>query len=67
MADAIFAEHLGDGAYVRLARTGEIEIYTNNGIEDTNVVVLDRFALTNLEEWIEKLRGEAQLWEGKPR
>jgi hypothetical protein len=50
-----FHEHLGDGAYVRFTDFGEVELFTHNGIETLNRVVLDGVALTNLRRWIADL------------
>ena len=44
--------YLGDGAYVGLdPHTGDIVVYTTDGIHVTNRVVLDAFAVRRLLHW----------------
>lgn len=52
--------YLGDGAYVGLSRWSEVHLWTTNGVEVTNNVVLGRYELESLMRWLESRKGEDQ-------
>jgi hypothetical protein len=59
-----FEIHLGDGAYCYLSPAGDVVLYTSNGLEETNTVVLDGIhttgALSKFEEWLSMMRIEVE-------
>ncbi len=48
--------HLGDGVYANLDFHGRTVLTTENGLEVTNIVVLEPEVWRALEKWIEELR-----------
>ena len=52
--------YLGDGAYARMSPFGEVVIYTSNGLEATNTVVLGLHEVDALLIFIEHNKGEIQ-------
>lgn len=52
-------KYLGDSVYVRFDGEREvIELTTNNGVRDSNTIVLDVDVLLDFEEWLRALRRE---------
>ena len=49
-------EYLGDGAYARLDSCGDVVVYTSNGMQVTNEVVLEPHVLQTFERWLANLR-----------
>jgi hypothetical protein len=48
-------EYLGDGAYARLAAdTGDVVIFTHDGIHVTNSVFLEPKVLRAFKEWLQR-------------
>jgi hypothetical protein len=43
--------YLGDAVYARVV-DGEMTLYTSNGIEETNVIVLEPEVLARLEDFV---------------
>lgn len=51
--------YLGDGAYCKVCEEGEfVKVFTSNGIETTNAVYLDMYALRALKRIIEALEDD---------
>lgn len=50
--------YLGDGVYVGLGRWGHVHLWTTDGVEVTNNVVLGRHELESLMRWLESRKGE---------
>ena len=44
--------YLGDGVYARLDSGGSVELYTSNGIRNTNVIYLESETLDKLKEYL---------------
>jgi len=56
-----YEEYLGDGVYVYLDDYGAVVLYTSNGFNETNRVVLEPAVFSQFEHWIEHVRkSEAQ-------
>lgn len=55
-AERLLDEYLGDGAYVYLSPCREVVLYTSDGIEEKNTVVLDDVELAALERWLDRMR-----------
>lgn len=54
--DLSMKTYLGDGAYVRLGGSfvSEVILTTENGVEETNMVVLDERSIRRLADWIRR-------------
>ncbi len=46
--------YLGDAVYIRVREYGDIELYTSDGYEKTNIIVLDDMVLSSLRRWLEE-------------
>lgn len=51
-----FETYLGDGAYAYLGEYQDVVLYTSNGIEETNRVVLEPMVMQTLLEWFERVK-----------
>ena len=51
-----FEEYLGDAVYVYLDDFRGVVLYTSNGIEETNTVVMEPEVLADLERWVKRVR-----------
>lgn len=49
-------QYLGDGVYVR-EEGGDVVLTTENGISETNTIVLEPSVLQSLDEWLRR-RGQ---------
>lgn len=58
MSDRRFETYLGDGAYVYLDPYGGVVLYTSDGINETNRVVLEPEVLSHFRMWVEQARTE---------
>lgn len=47
--------YLGDGAYADVTTFGEVRLTTENGIEATNVIILEGIHMEELIRWWKKL------------
>ena len=48
-------DYLGDGAYVYMSPAREVVLYTSNGVEETNQVVLEPAVLAAFERWMTRV------------
>jgi len=51
--------YLGDGVYVDLTEWGEIILTTEDGLQETNKVLMDGSVLANFEEYLKEVRRNA--------
>jgi hypothetical protein len=51
--------YLGDAVYAEIDRAGDLILTTEDGIQDTNRIVLEPEVLHNLETWLEAAREAA--------
>lgn len=49
-------QYLGDGVYVR-EEGGDVVLTTENGISETNTIILEPSVLQSLDEWLRR-RGQ---------
>ena len=64
-AERAFEDYLGDGAYVYLDQYGAVVLYTSNGIETTNRVVLEAEVLAAFTRWLDRVQQELTRAQGK--
>jgi hypothetical protein len=51
--------YLGDAVYAELDRYGDLVLTTEDGIQETNRIVLEPEVLLNLEQYLERERAAA--------
>jgi len=49
-------QYLGDGVYIALDSFGSVVLTTENGIEVTNTIVLERETLAKLLQWLKEVK-----------
>ncbi len=54
--DRLFEQYLGDGAYVYWSVSGNVVLYTSDGVTETNRVELEVEVLNSFETWLEAAR-----------
>lgn len=47
--------YLGDGAYARVEDWGDVTLYTSDGLNTTNQVVLEPHLLENFLRWVDRI------------
>jgi hypothetical protein len=52
LPDPTTPEYLGDGCYVKLHESGQVVLFTTDGISTTNSVFLEPEVLRSFKEWI---------------
>lgn len=48
--------YIGDGAYTYVNDFGDVVLYTSDGVEQTNTIVLEPIVLRAFERWLENGR-----------
>ena len=48
--------YLGDAVYADLTEYGEVILTTEDGIQKTNVIVMDGSVLAHFEMWLKEIR-----------
>ena len=63
--DRICEDYIGDGAYVYLTPYQDVVLYTSNGIEETNRVVLEPPVMRAFERWQVRVKQEVARLKGE--
>lgn len=53
--------YLGDGAYARVDNYGSVILTTEDGVSDTNRIVLDEDVLGAFTAWLDEMRSRGVL------
>ena len=58
MSQRFFEDYLGEAVYVYVVSWGDVVLYTSDGIQETNRIILEPVVLDAFFRWVERVKVE---------